>query len=65
MSDNIAGRIRAMMDAEFLPPSDQAGTGGTERQLVRAAEYTAHHAGRISRTLEKILAVLEKQSGAK
>lgn len=65
MSDHILGKIRGMMEQEFYPPSDLAGAGKPEDRIARAAEYTAHHMGRTSRALERIVELLEKQTGGK
>jgi hypothetical protein len=35
-----------------------------DQRLANAADYTAHHIGKISRNLEKLVAILEKNAKA-
>ena len=47
-------------DQDFYPVDSRVATPPAEQRMATAAEYSAHHFGKISRNLERLIAILEK-----
>ena len=51
---------KGWFEQDFDPMSGDSETGVTpDARLAHAAEYAAHHLGKISRNLEKLIAIME------
>jgi len=57
-------RIRAGMEAEFLPEPSPDSLTHVDRRMVQAAEYVAYHLGQIDNKLERLIALLEASAEA-
>ena len=49
-------------DQDFHPVDSRVSTPPAEQRMATAAEYSAHHLGKISRNLERLIAILEKRA---
>jgi hypothetical protein len=58
-------RIRAGMEAEFLPEPSPDSLTHVDRRMVHAAEYVAYHLGQIDNKLERLIALLEASAEAR
>ena len=61
-SDAIKDRVRASMDAEFLPDPSPDTLSQVDRRMANAAEYIAYHLGQIDNKLDRLIALLEAQA---
>jgi hypothetical protein len=61
-SDAIKDRVRAGMEAEFLPDPSPDTLSQVDRRMANAAEYIAYHLGRIDNKLDRLIALLEAQA---
>lgn len=52
----IEERRKAAMEADFYPSYTRYGAADYDARLAEAAEYIAHHIGKISKNLERIAA---------
>jgi hypothetical protein len=51
---------RGFFDQDFYPADTRVSTPSADQRMATATEYSAHHLGRISRNLERLIAILEK-----
>ena len=61
-SDAIKDRVRAGMEAEFLPDPSPDTLSQVDRRMANAAEYIAYHLGQIDNKLDRLIALLEAQA---
>ncbi len=61
-SDAIKDRVRADMEAEFLPDPSPDTLSQVDRRMANAAEYIAYHLGQIDNKLDRLIALLEAQA---
>jgi hypothetical protein len=47
-------------DQNFYPADPRVSTPTADQRMATAAEYSAHHLGKLSRNLERLIAILEK-----
>ena len=52
-------RIRADMEAEFLPEPSPDTLSQVDRRMANAAEYVAYHLGQIDKKLDRLIVLLE------
>ena len=52
-------RIRADMEADFLPDPSPDTLSQVDRRMANAAEYVAYHLGQIDKKLDRLIALLE------
>ena len=57
--DTTRDRIRATMEAEFLPEPSPDTLSQVDRRMANAAEYVAYHLGQIDKKLDRLIALLE------
>ena len=57
MADVNKTRLKAFYSEDFLPAPGVE----VQFQTINAIEYAAHHLGRISRNLDRIIELLEKR----
>jgi hypothetical protein len=57
--DATRDRIRAEMEAEFLPDPSPDTLSQVDRRMTNAAEYIAYHLGQIDRKLDRLIMLLE------
>ena len=61
-SDAIKDRVRAGMEAEFLPDPSPDTLSQVDRRMANAAEYIAYHLGQIDNKLDRLIALLEAKA---
>lgn len=61
--DALRQQILERLKEDFVPPHDRMNYPSTEARIASAAEYIAHHIGKISRNLERIANKMEKDEG--
>ena len=49
-------------DQDFHPVDSRVSTPPAEQRMATAAKYSAYHLGKISRNLERLIAILEKRA---
>jgi len=52
-------RIRADMQADFLPDPSPDTLSQVDRRMANAAEYVAYHLGQIDKKLDRLITLLE------
>lgn len=52
-------RIRAAMEADFLPEPSPDTLTQVDRRMANAAEYVAYHLGQIDKKLDRLIVLLE------
>ena len=59
--DREAGkaRIKAEMEADFLPDPSPDTLSQVDRRMANAAEYVAYHLGQIDKKLDRLITLLE------
>jgi hypothetical protein len=57
--DASRDRIRAGMEAEFLPEPSPDTLTQVDRRMANAAEYIAYHLGQIDKKLDRLIVLLE------
>jgi hypothetical protein len=57
--DATKDRLRADMEAEFLPEPSPDTLSQVDRRMTNAAEYIAYHLGQIDRKLDRLITLLE------
>jgi len=55
----IKDRVRADMEAEFLPDPSPDTLSQVDRRMANAAEYMAYHLGQIDKKLDRLITLLE------
>ena len=58
-------RLRADMEAEFLPEPSPDTLSQVDRRMANAAEYVAYHLGQIDKKLDRLIALLENAAKEK
>ena len=58
-------RLRADMEAEFLPEPSPDTLSQVDRRMANAAEYIAYHLGQIDKKLDRLIALLEASAQEK
>jgi hypothetical protein len=60
MDDETArDKIRANMEADFIPKPSPDTLSQVDRRMVNAAEYVAYHLGQIDKKLDRLIVLLE------
>jgi hypothetical protein len=57
--DVTKDRLRADMEAEFLPDPSPDTLSQVDRRMANAAEYVAYHLGQIDKKLDRLITLLE------
>jgi hypothetical protein len=52
-------RIKADMEADFLPDPSPDTLSQVDRRMTNAAEYIAYHLGQIDKKLDRLITLLE------
>jgi hypothetical protein len=52
-------RIKAVMEADFLPDPSPDTLSQVDRRMANAAEYIAYHLGQIDKKLDRLITLLE------
>jgi hypothetical protein len=52
-------RVRARMEADFLPEPSPDTLSQVDRRMANAAEYMAYHLGQIDKKLDRLIVLLE------
>jgi hypothetical protein len=63
--DAIRQRIRADMEADFLPEPSPDTLSQADRRMVNAAEYIAYHLGQMDKKLDRLIGLLEASAQTK
>ena len=63
--DAIRHRIRADMEADFLPEPSPDTLSQADKRLVNAAEYIAYHLGQMDKKLDRLIVLLEASAQTK
>ncbi len=58
-------RVRADMEADFLPEPSPDTLSQVDRRMANAAEYIAYHLGQIDKKLDRLIALLETSAQKK
>jgi hypothetical protein len=58
-------RIRAEMEADFLPEPSPDTLSQADKRMVNAAEYIAYHLGQIDKKLDRLVVLLEASAQTK
>jgi hypothetical protein len=58
-------RLRADMEADFLPEPSPDTLSQVDRRMANAAEYVAYHLGQIDKKLDRLIALLENAAQEK
>jgi hypothetical protein len=58
-------RLRATMEADFLPEPSPDTLSQLDRRMANAAEYIAYHLGRIDKKLDRLIVLLEASAQTK
>ena len=65
MDRDVRDRLRADMEAEFLPDPSPDTLSQVDRRMANAAEYVAYHLGQIDKKLDRLIALLENAAREK
>jgi hypothetical protein len=65
MDRDVRDRLRADMEAEFLPDPSPDTLSQVDRRMANAAEYVAYHLGQIDRKLDRLITLLESAAKEK
>jgi hypothetical protein len=57
--DTGKARIKAEMEADFLPDPSPDTLSQVDRRMANAAEYVAYHLGQIDKKLDRLITLLE------
>ena len=57
--DETKHRIRAAMEADFLPDPSPDTLSQVDKRMANAAEYVAYHLGQIDKKLDRLITLLE------
>ena len=57
--DATREKIKANMEAEFLPEPSPDTLSQVDRRMANAAEYVAYHLGQIDKKLDRLIVLLE------
>ena len=59
MDRDVSDRLRADMEADFLPDPSPDTLSQIDRRMANAAEYIAYHLGQIDNKLDRLITLLE------
>jgi hypothetical protein len=65
MDQDSETRIRAQMEADFLPKPSPDTLSQSDRRMANAAEYIAYHLGQIDRKFDRLIELLENAENRK
>jgi hypothetical protein len=65
MDRDTKERIRAAMEADFLPEPSPDTLSQVDRRMANAAEYIAYHLGQIDTKLDRLIVLLEGAASAR
>ena len=65
MDRDTKERIRAAMEADFLPEPSPDTLSQVDRRMANAAEYVAYHLGQIDKKLDRLIVLLEDAAHAR
>jgi hypothetical protein len=65
MDRDTKERIRAAMEADFLPEPSPDTLSQVDRRMANAAEYVAYHLGQIDKKLDRLIVLLEDAANAR
>jgi hypothetical protein len=65
MDRDTKERIRAAMEADFLPEPSPDTLSQVDRRMANAAEYVAYHLGQIDKKLDRLIVLLEDATNAR
>ena len=63
--DPVKQRIKAEMEADFLPTPSPDTLSQVDRRMANAAEYIAYHLGQIDKKLDRLIVLLETSAQTK
>ena len=63
--DPVKQRIKAEMEADFLPTPSPDTLSQVDRRMANAAEYIAYHLGQIDKKLDRLIVLLEASAQTK
>jgi hypothetical protein len=63
--DPVKQRIKADMEADFLPTPSPDTLSQVDRRMANAAEYIAYHLGQIDKKLDRLIVLLEASAQTK
>ena len=55
----VKDRVKAEMEADFLPDPSPDTLSQVDRRMANATEYIAYHLGQIDNKLDRLIALLE------
>lgn len=62
---SVKDRVKAEMEADFLPDPSPDTLSQVDRRMANAAEYVAYHLGQIDKKLDRLIALLEASAQRK
>ena len=65
MDRDTKERIRAAMEADFLPEPSPDTLSQVDRRMANATEYIAYHLGQIDTKLDRLIVLLEDAANAR
>ncbi|MFZ1105595.1 MAG: hypothetical protein WAN86_22515 [Hyphomicrobiaceae bacterium] len=65
MDRDTKERIRAAMEADFLPEPSPDTLSQVDRRMANATEYIAYHLGQIDTKLDRLIGLLEDAANAR
>ena len=65
MDRDVSDRLRADMEADFLPDPSPDTLSQIDRRMANAAEYVAYHLGQIDKKLDRLITLLENAASEK
>ena len=65
MDRDVSDRLRADMEADFLPDPSPDALSQIDRRMANAAEYVAYHLGQIDKKLDRLITLLENAAREK
>ena len=63
--DPVKQRLKAEMEADFLPTPSPDTLSQVDRRMANAAEYIAYHLGQIDKKLDRLIVLLEASAQSK
>jgi hypothetical protein len=65
MDRDVTDRLKAGMEADFLPDPSPDTLSQIDRRMANAAEYVAYHLGQIDKKLDRLITLLENAAREK
>ena len=65
MDRDVTDRLKAGMEADFLPDPSPDTLSQIDRRMANAAEYVAYHLGQIDKKLDRLIVLLENAAREK